>query len=347
MKIRFSHLSVSDRRKIERWRQAKLSPDEMARRLGRHRSTIFRELRRNRFVDPELPDLNGYWGLIAQGKADGRRSRRRKLLRETKLRERVEHCLSCGWTPEQIAGRMRYEGARERVCQETIYRHIYSDEGRKSELWRHLPSGRRRRRGYRLRKRPPPKFAPELSILFRPDIVAHRQEFGHWEGDLVLFRQKFGAANVTTLIERMSRFLVVLKNPEKRTKPIMAQIAKTLGPLPQKARRSVTFDRGSEFVDWPHLQAKTGAKTWFCDPQSPWQKGAIEHANKRLRRWIPRDTDPATLSQKDLRDLCAALNETPRKCLGFRTPAEVFRSHILGRGHRKAKLSTKPKSHLG
>ena len=115
MKIRFSHLSVSERRKIERWKQAKLSPDEMARRLGRHRSTIFRELRRNRFVDAELPDLNGYWGLIAQGKADGRRSRRRKLLRQVKLRERVEHCLSCGWTPEQIAGRMRYEGAEERV----------------------------------------------------------------------------------------------------------------------------------------------------------------------------------------------------------------------------------------
>ncbi len=178
MKIRFSHLSVSERRKIERWRQAKLSPDEMARRLGRHRSTIFRELRRNRFVDAELPDLNGYWGLIAQGKADGRRSIRRKLLRQAKLRERVEHCLSCGWTPEQIAGRMRYEGAPERVCQETIYRHIYSDEGRSSELWRHLPSGRRRR-GYRLRKRTSPKFAPELSILFRPDTVARRQEFGH------------------------------------------------------------------------------------------------------------------------------------------------------------------------
>lgn len=118
---------------------------------------------------------------------------------------------------------MRQERAPLRVCQETIYRHIYSDEGRRGALWRHLPSGRRRRRGYRLRKRPPPKFAPELSILFRPDVIAHRREFGHWEADLVLFRQKFGPANVTTMIERTSRFLVVLKNEEKRTKPIMAQ----------------------------------------------------------------------------------------------------------------------------
>jgi len=173
-----------------------------------------------------------------------------------------------------------------------------------------------------------------------------------WRGvslsnDLVLFRQKYGPANVTTMIERTSRFLLVLKNEEKRTKPIMAQIARALSPLPRHACRSVTFDRGSEFVDWPHLQAKVGAQTWFCEAQSPWQKGAVENANKRLRRWLCRDTDPNSLTQEDLRQLCARLNATPRKCLGFRTPAEVFKANLLGRGHRRAKLSTQPKSHLG
>ncbi|ARC39056.1 hypothetical protein A6J80_22495 (plasmid) [Paracoccus yeei] len=181
MKVRFSHLSLSERRKIERWRQMKLSPDEMAHRLGRHRSTIFRELRRNHFHDSDIPKLSGYWCIVAQSYSDGRRTRRRKLVRDPGLRDQVERCLRSGWTPEQIAGRMRYEGAPRRVCQETIYRHVYSDEGRRAELWRHLPSGRRRRRGYRLRKRPPPKFAPELSILFRPDVIAHRKQFGHWE----------------------------------------------------------------------------------------------------------------------------------------------------------------------
>ena len=112
--------------------------------------------------------------------SDGRRTRPRKLMREPRLRDQVERCLRAGWTPEQIAGRMRHEQAPIRVCHETIYRHIYSEEGRRGELWRHLPSGRRRRRGYRLRKRPPPKSAPELSILFRPDVIAHRKEFGHW-----------------------------------------------------------------------------------------------------------------------------------------------------------------------
>ena len=181
MKVRFSHLSLLERCKIERWRQMKLSPDEMARRLGRHRPTIFRELRRNHVHDTEVPKLSGYWCIVAQSFSDGRRTRQRKLVRDPGLRDQVERCLRSGWTPEQIAGRMRYEGAPRRVCQETIYCHIYSEEGRRAELWRHLPSGRRRRRGYRLRKRPPPKFAPELSILFRPDVIAHRRQFGHWE----------------------------------------------------------------------------------------------------------------------------------------------------------------------
>lgn len=360
MKTRYSHISLPERRKIERWRVAGMSATEIAERLGRHRSTIFRELRRNRFHDAEIPEFNGYYALVASDIAGRRRSRRRKLVLHPDLRTRVETCLRAGWSPEQIAGRMQLENASVRVCQETIYRHVYSPDGKQAELWRHLATRRRKRRGYRRRKRLPPRFAPELSILFRPDVVAHRRQFGHWgeaepwplrgrvspPSDLVLFRQKFGPANVTTMIERTSRFLVVLKNPEKRAKPIMAQIAKALAPLPFSARRSVTFDRGTEFVDWPHLQAKLGARTWFCEAQSPWQKAGVEHANRRLRSWLPRDTDPGTLTQPDLRELCATLNATPRKCLGWRTPAEVFRANVLGRGHRRERLSMKPKSHF-
>lgn len=256
---------------------------------------------------------------------------------------------------------MRPEQAPIRVCHKTICRHVRSEKGRRGELWRHLPFGRRRRRGYRLRKRPPPEFAPEPSILFRPDGIAHRKECGHWgergasrpmargkpSNGLVLFRQKFGPANATTMIERTSRFLVALKNAEKRMKPIMAPIATVLAPLPRHARRSITFDRGSEFIDRPHLQAGIGAQTWFCEAESAWQKGAVENADKRLARWICRGTDPNTLSQEELRQLCAGLNATPRKCLGFRTPAAVFRANVLGRGHRREKLLRNPKSHLG
>ncbi|MFD1910997.1 transposase [Halodurantibacterium flavum] len=128
-----TELNLRERRAIEDMLNAKMPVSKIATELGRHRSSLYREIKRNRFVDAELSDLNGYWGLIAQRKADGCRSQRRKLLREAKLRERVEHCLSCGWTPGQIAGRMHYEGAPERVCQEMPW--PQAQHARPSPVW--------------------------------------------------------------------------------------------------------------------------------------------------------------------------------------------------------------------
>jgi IS30 family transposase len=119
---------------------------------------------------------------------------------------------------------MIFEGGEQRVCQETIYRYIYSRESMRDELWCYLPLHRKNRTPRRARKRQKPKFDRDVSILFRPDDVAHRRQFGHWEGDLMLFEQRHGQANVTSLVERVSRFTVILKNPNKRTKPIMGKI---------------------------------------------------------------------------------------------------------------------------
>ena len=164
---------------------------------------------------------------------------------------------------------MIHERVPFRVCQETIYRYIYSKEGQREDLWWYLPTHRVARRPRRTRRRREPKFHRDVSILFRPDDVAHRRQFGHWEADLMLFKQKLGQNNVTSLVERVSRFTVILKNPNKRTKPVMGKIMKSLKDLPLIARRSITFDRGTEFVSWPHLQAEIGTQTWFCDPSSP------------------------------------------------------------------------------
>ncbi|MFK7871482.1 MAG: IS30 family transposase [Roseobacter sp.] len=125
-----------------------------------------------------------------------------------------------GWTPEQIGNRMLLEGAKPRVYQETIYRYIYSKEGMTQELWWYLPEHRKSRRPRRARKRRAPKFDRNVNILFRPNDVAHRRQLGHCRADLVLFKQKLGQANVTSLVERVSRFTVLLKNPNKRTKPV-------------------------------------------------------------------------------------------------------------------------------
>lgn len=131
--------------------------------------------------------------------------------------------------------------------------------------------------------------------MHRPDIVRDRKQLGHWECDLIHFRKKFGKANVTSLVERVSRFTVFLRNNDRQSRAIMDGLIDVLGPPPHSARRSITFDRGTDFTDWPYLQAGLGVQTWFCDPQAPWQKGTVENANRRARKWLPRDTDPLSI----------------------------------------------------
>ena len=150
----------------------------------------------------------------------------------------------------------------------------------------------------------------------------------------MLFKQSLGQTNITSLVERVSRCTVLLKNANKRTKPVIGKIMKAVRDLPLQGRRSITFDRGTEFVSWPHLQAQLGTQTWFCDPSSPWQKGTVENTNRRLRRGLLRQRDVATMTELDLKQLCDQLNKTPRKCLGWKTPAEVFQQKMteaLGR----------------
>ena len=291
----YDQLSITERRKIERWRHAKVPVDEMARVLKRCRSTIFRELKRNHFSDESMPGCDGYYGAAAHLMQAERRARERKLIKHPELCRRVIERIKNGWTPEQISNRMIHEDAPLRVCQETIYRYIYSKEGQGEDLWWYLPTHRVARRPRRT----------------------------------MLFKQKLGQTNVTSLVERVSRFTVILKNPNKRTKPVMGKIMSAIKDLPLVARRSITFDRGTEFVSWPHLQAEIGTQTWFCDPSSPWQKGTVENTNRRLRRWLPRKRDIRQCTDHDMKVICDRLNNTPRKCLGWKTPAEVFREKIL------------------
>ncbi|ANT63585.1 transposase (plasmid) [Salipiger sp. CCB-MM3] len=137
----------------------------------------------------------------------------------------------------------------------------------------------------------------------------------------MLFKQSLGQTNVTSLVERVSRFTVLLKNANRRTKPVMTKIAKAVRDLPLAGRRPITFDRGTEFVSWPPLQTQLGTQTWFCDPSSTWQKGTALNTNRRLRRWLPRQRDVAAITELELKHLCDQRNNTRRKFLGWRTPA--------------------------
>lgn len=184
-----------------------------------------------------MPKCDGYYVAAAHLMQADRRARDRKLIKYPELCKSVIERIKDGWTPEQISNRMIHEGASLRVCQETIYRYIHSKEGMRDHLWWYLPTHRVARRPRRTRRRREPAFHRDVSILFRSGDVAHRRQFGHWEGDLMLFNQKLGQ-------KRVSRFTVILKNPNKRTKPVKGNIIKAIKDLPHHARRSITFDRG-------------------------------------------------------------------------------------------------------
>jgi transposase, IS30 family len=321
-------LDLRERRLIEDMLIVKMPVAKMAQRLSRHRSTIYREIKRNQFVDDELPKLSGYYGVLAQRKAAERRRRQRKLLRMPDLLAAVVDRLKIGWSPEQIAGRLRLEGSSPYVCHETIYAHVYSKDGQSESLARWLSERRRQRKPRHARRARSLVFPPDRAIHNRPGEIDARQTFGHWECDLMIFRREHGPANVTSLVERRTRYAVLFKNNDRRSKPLMDRLIDLFSPLPQSARHSMTFDRGLEFVSWRELETGMGTGAWFCDPQAPWQKGSVENLNRRVRRYLPADTPVAAISNSSMMSICDRLNATPRKCLGYRTPAEAFREEL-------------------
>ena len=250
----------------------------------------------------------------------GALSRRRRLSRIEcliPLRTHVVDRLAMGWSPEQIAGRLRLEGSEHIVGMETIYRFIYRPSVRGEKLHRFLPRSKARR-GLRYFKRRRNPIKGRRSIHERPQTMGSRKEFGHWEGDLVQFRTQRG--NLLTLLERKTRFTVSAPLKTKTEQVLTAE----LEDLPPEALQSVTFDNGSEFALHQKMEKALGAKVYFCDPHSPWQRGAIENTNGLFRRDMPRKTDITDYTARDIDDITWAINSTPRKCLGYKTPAEAF-----------------------
>jgi IS30 family transposase len=296
-----------------------LSISESSRRLGRHRSTIDRELRRNRCVDGCKPDS-------ADRRAWARKLRGSRIARSTHLRAHVEDRLAMGWSPEQIAGRMELEGSEHAISAESIYRHAYSPAGRRAGLPRLLAQrkpkrGRRRRNGRR-----EPAIPNRTPIHQRPTKAHLRSQFGHWEGDLMHFRRRRDI--LLTLQERRSRLTLARRLLSKDADVASEAIAAELGGLPARACRTITHDNGGEFARHEAVTDAIGLHAYFCDPHSPWQRGSIENAHGRLRRDLPRKTTLTEYTDADLDDVIWNLNTTPRKCLGYRTPIEAFAANL-------------------
>jgi len=319
----YQHFSLEERCTIAQLRAAGQSIREIAAALDRSPSSVSRELKRNSGSTVD------YKPSYANDQAKARRWCGSRLLRDVELQETVLSRLAAGWSPEQVSGRLARERGQQVISYESIYRFIFAQIARtKDYRWRlYLPRAKSKR-GWRGRKGGSSALhiKNRCPITARPPVVCDRAQPGHWEADLMLFA-KYGQV-VLALHERTSRVVAVVHQPSKAAEPIARTLDAMLAPLPSNMRRTITFDNGSEFAYHFLLHEALGMHTFFCDPHAPWQKGGIENAIGRIRRSLPRKTDLTTITPAELVKIAQRYNHTPRRCLDFLTPAEVF-SRVL------------------
>ena len=315
---RYKQLSLEERCDIARLQAEGHSIRQIAANLDRTPSTIAREIKRNR------GSYVGYKPGYAEEQAKARRWQGSRLDRQPELRRLVLDRLARGLSPEQVAERLNREIGYRVISYESIYRFIYAQIARtKDYRWRHyLPRGKSKR-GFRGRKGGSAARFIEgrVSIAERPAEAADRKTFGHWEADLMLF-SRHGQA-VLTVHERCSRLILGCRLKAKAADRVARQLVNLFQVLPRNLRKTITFDNGTEFARHRRLH-QLAMQTYFCDPHAPWQKGGIENAIGRMRRFLPRKIALATLPTKRFNALISAYNNTPRKCLDFKTPAETF-----------------------
>jgi IS30 family transposase len=240
------------------------------------------------------------------------------------------------WSPEQISGWLKTQYPDDeslRVSHETIYRSLFIQARGvlKKELIAHLRTKRRIRRSRHARifRDSRGQIADAISIRERPAEVEDRAVPGHWEGDLLSGSKN---SHMVTLVERHSRFTTLIKVPSKDTAVVVAALSRQIRKLPATLRRSLTWDRGLEMAKHKTFTVATDVKVYFCDPQSPWQRGTNENTNLLLRQYFPRGTDLSGYSQAQLNQVALRLNQRPRKTLGFQTPASKLQESIASTG---------------
>jgi len=320
----YDHLTLEERCTIAQLRQAGQPQCQIAAALGRSPSSISRELKRN--SGTQVGDKPSY----AHEQTRARRWTGSRLERDAELRSFVLDRLEQGWSPEQIAGRLKQQKAGLTISHESIYRFIYAQIRRTNDgAWRNYLPRRKHKRGRPGRKKPSSDdlIKGRVSIALRPQAVDQRRSFGHWEGDLMAFATP--GQTVLLALERKCRLIFGARQPGKASQPVAEQLCTWFQPLDPRLRRTLTLDNGTEFAQHLRLTDKLAIRTFFCDPYSPWQKGAVENAIGRLRRYLPRNTNLDTLAPEFLQACIAAYNNTPRKCLLFRSPAEVFLPKLL------------------
>ncbi len=317
-------LTLVEREEISRGIAAAESARSMARKLGRSPSTVAREISRN-----------GGYDRYRASRADetawvrARRPKRCKLAANPQLRQAVARS---NWSPEQIAGWLKSTHPGDeanQVSHETIYRSLFVQARGvlKKELLGHLRSRRtiRRPRSAGANRDRRGQIADLVSIRERPAAVEDRAVPGHWEGDLLSGSKN---SHIATLVERHTRYVMLAKVANKETQTVVSALIRQAKKLPNELYKSLTWDRGKELADHRRFTLATDIAVYFCDPQSPWQRGSNENTNGLLRQYFPKGTDLSIYSQAYLNKVARQLNERPRKTLAFQTPADRFNACV-------------------
>lgn len=324
-------LSLSEREDISRGIVAGDSMRAIAARLRRAPSTVSREIRRNggrRCYRANRADQ------LAWDRA--RRPKRCKLVQNRALARIVARQLKGLWSPEQIAGWLKYtypDDETYQVSHETIYRSLFIQArgALKKELLQHLRRTRsmRRGRGHTQKTATHGRIKDTVSIRERPAAVEDRAVPGHWEGDLLIGSHN---SQIATLVERRTRYVLLVRVKSKDSQTVINALIRQARKLPRELRKSLTWDRGKEMAEHLRFSLDTDIKVYFCDPSSPWQRGSNENTNGLLRQYFPKGMDLSNIHQNRLNAVARQLNGRPRKTLNFRTPAERFGECVASTG---------------
>lgn len=314
-------LSIEERETISRMRSAKRKPSAIARRLGRHKSTICRELARN-------STRGSYRAVRAQRLADQCRRERplKRKMDRAKLRREVCQGLENYWSPDQIAGRLRRDHPVSKRCwvsHQTIYDWIRQQPDRSYwESYLRFAGKRRRRRDQR------GKIPRTVEITGRPAEVNYRARYGDWEGDTVIGARRQGA--LLTHVERKSGYLLAAKLEARRSADVNRASQQLFASLPAQLRRTLTLDNGKEFASHEELAQVTGMAIYFTQPYKPWQRGTNENTNGLLRQFYPKGTNLRRITEDQLSQAVELINQRPRKRLKYRTPSDVLKNSPQG-----------------
>lgn len=319
MATQYTHLSYEERVAIRVLRKQGKGLREVSRELGRAPSTVSRELRRNE----QFAGTRVIYPHFAQMKANGRRRRsyRKPRLKTMDLQRYVVKRLEMGWSPLVIAGRMKREKRKHSVSHEAIYQFIYAKRPDLRDcLARHHMQRKRFRQSKKFKIKVP--IPGRISISERPARIAARKEFGHWEGDLIVSRHD--SPSVQVLLERRSRRVLLHKIKDRTAASVRKAIVARLGKFNSRCLKTITYDNGKENAQHQQINSALGIRSYFTDTYAAWQKGSVENVIGIVRRTYPKATKFVNVSFQELKLLERKLNSTPRKCLQFRTPMEVF-----------------------